>query len=150
MSDTATENKPEIREVGANEVMDLLGKAVEKMGEGHALTGATCSYFVLDEPSCIVGHVFHGLGIEQKDLRTADGQNRNPNSMQINNVRAEGVSFTPDAKRVMKVAQQVQDKVTGFLPTTGRAQRQTWGQAIEAARAERVRQIKRAETETQS
>jgi hypothetical protein len=98
--------------------LELLDKAVEAKGTEH--TTSTCTYF--DEqtgaPNCIVGYGFNSLGITLPDLIGEAAAN----GTEIVNLNVEGYKFTRKARRVLSIAQTLQDEGS------------TWGEARDKAR----------------
>lgn len=114
--------------INKKEAIRLLEQEVAEKGAGHK---ASATNWVLDEkyrntnvPNCIIGHIYHRLGITPKDT---EGSGYITDAVpDIEAARPGEFEFTPDAITVLRVAQRTQD-LGG-----------TWGEALAAAKAARV------------
>lgn len=108
------------------EVLERVTKVVDERGrdyvyDDHQGDTEECRYFVDGRPSCIVGHLIHGLGDEEFEREVREHELRSgsfPASML--NLQGEA-RFDEDALRFLQEAQRHQDR---GLP---------WGRALDMA-----------------
>lgn len=119
-----------------DETLSLLRAAVELKGEDYVYTnpngematidGGITDCFYVDEsgddavPSCIVGHVFHAMGIPVLDMLKIEGSSVNSDVTE-DLLRDNSIQVTPRATRLLYSAQDLQD--SGH----------TWGEAVDDA-----------------
>ena len=109
-----------------NEALSLLKAQIEKKGEDYiyeADDNGSCRYFVDDEPSCIVGHVFHDLGIDSDFVEEFQ--------VPKDAVDSEVLELSYEAAELLEAVQSKQDNG------------EPWGYALKAA----VREVGPADLE---
>lgn len=138
----------------------LIVEVVKTFGAAHeAGVGTTsssgCQYVVTADPQstlvpvCIVGQVFHNLGILRAML--TDGGYDQHEACQMDsglweNAEAMGVTFTDDAKAFLRTVQRAQDN--GVISPNGGRTRQ-WGAALnEGIRVAQEKVIAKAKEES--
>jgi hypothetical protein len=109
----------------------LLAKVVKEKGEDYRLPGS-CVYFEQRnplKPSCIVGYVFALWGDQEAIERLIAN-----NSWSLGDGRFDDLPLTAGARKVLIVAQNVQDDYEPAWDAHPRYYK-TWGEALKAARA---------------
>lgn len=117
----------------------LLEQQVAAKGDDYVTPG-TCRYFdpaptdtyeereLTDTPSCIVGHILHGLGVSGLEFdpelngTTLDGLLKLPTDQSNYLLERFDLDFTDEAAELLRVAQSEQD------------QRSSWGAAVRTAK----------------
>jgi hypothetical protein len=94
----------------------------EVAAEHPARVIKTGRYAIRDEPSCLVGHVLHRAGWSIADLATADEADSGaPCAADALVHLGRFAGLTPDAARLLRVAQEWQDDCASWAEATAAA-----------------------------
>ncbi len=97
-------------QITKDRALELLREIVAEYGEDWVYAsrddGTTCTYTRQGQPSCLIGHVLHRAGVPIEHLATLD----RGDTPSIGTTTVDwGIEITPDARRVLGVAQHAQD-----------------------------------------